>query len=75
MQSVCLKDARASGPLAEETSLVGLTFGGYLHSKVFHNFDVSLMSMYSLNLFLFDGHEVILTFAVLLSNYHDWVVR
>ncbi|XVE83071.1 hypothetical protein DITRI_Ditri16bG0057400 [Diplodiscus trichospermus] len=34
MQSVCLKDARAAGPLAEETSLVGLTFGGYLHSKI-----------------------------------------
>lgn len=49
MQSVCLKDARAAGPLAEETSLVGLTFGGYLHSKVVHNFDTSLMSMYSLN--------------------------
>ncbi|XVF59091.1 hypothetical protein PTKIN_Ptkin07bG0247000 [Pterospermum kingtungense] len=34
MQSVCLKEARAAGPLAEETSLVGLTFGGYLHSKI-----------------------------------------
>ncbi|XWS33387.1 hypothetical protein CRYUN_Cryun22dG0077900 [Craigia yunnanensis] len=34
MQSVCLKNARAAGPLAEETSLVGLTFGGYLHSKI-----------------------------------------
>ncbi|XP_022751124.1 ubiquitin carboxyl-terminal hydrolase 17 isoform X2 [Durio zibethinus] len=34
MQSVCLKDARAAGPLAEETSLIGLTFGGYLHSKI-----------------------------------------
>ncbi|XWS29585.1 hypothetical protein CRYUN_Cryun24cG0041600 [Craigia yunnanensis] len=34
MQSVCLKEARASCPLAEETSLVGLTFGGYLHSKI-----------------------------------------
>ncbi|TYI40402.1 hypothetical protein ES332_A02G159400v1 [Gossypium tomentosum] len=34
MQSVCLKEARAAGPLAEETSLIGLTFGGYLHSKI-----------------------------------------
>ncbi|XP_021274587.1 ubiquitin carboxyl-terminal hydrolase 17 [Herrania umbratica] len=34
MQSVCLKEARAAGPLAEETTLVGLTFGGYLHSKI-----------------------------------------
>lgn len=34
MQSVCLKEADAAGSLAEETTLVGLTFGGYLHSKV-----------------------------------------
>ncbi|XP_022775014.1 ubiquitin carboxyl-terminal hydrolase 17-like isoform X2 [Durio zibethinus] len=34
MQSVCLKEVRAACPLAEETSLVGLTFGGYLHSKI-----------------------------------------
>ncbi|GMI67918.1 hypothetical protein HRI_000461100 [Hibiscus trionum] len=34
MQSVCLKEARAAGPLAEETSLIGLTFGGFLHSKI-----------------------------------------
>lgn len=35
MQSVFLKEADAAGPLAEETTLVGLTFGGYLHSKVY----------------------------------------
>ncbi|XP_031280673.1 ubiquitin carboxyl-terminal hydrolase 16-like [Pistacia vera] len=36
MQSVCLKEARvnASGPLEEETTLIGLTFGGYLRSKI-----------------------------------------
>ena len=36
MQSVCLKEAgvNASGSLEEETSLIGLTFGGYLRSKV-----------------------------------------
>ncbi|GLT70694.1 hypothetical protein SLA2020_427550 [Shorea laevis] len=34
MQSVCLKEAGAVGPLAEETTLVGLTFGGYLRSKI-----------------------------------------
>lgn len=34
MQSVCLKEAGAVGPLAEETTLVGMTFGGYLRSKV-----------------------------------------
>jgi len=34
MQSVFLKEAPAAGPFAEETTLVGLTFGGYLHSKV-----------------------------------------
>lgn len=36
MQSVCIKEAglNASGPLEEETSMIGLTFGGYLRSKV-----------------------------------------
>jgi ubiquitin carboxyl-terminal hydrolase 36/42 len=34
MQSVFLKEAPAAGPFAEETTLVGLTFGGYLHSKI-----------------------------------------
>ncbi|KAI3922161.1 hypothetical protein MKX01_005850 [Papaver californicum] len=36
MQSVCLKEAgvKAGVPHAEETTLVGLTFGGYLRSKI-----------------------------------------
>ncbi|XP_059456635.1 ubiquitin carboxyl-terminal hydrolase 17 isoform X2 [Corylus avellana] len=34
MQSVCLKEVGTGGPLAEETTLVGLTFGGYLRSKI-----------------------------------------
>ncbi|KAK3038334.1 hypothetical protein RJ639_031430 [Escallonia herrerae] len=36
MQSACLKEAgaKASGSLEEETTLVGLTFGGYLRSKI-----------------------------------------
>ncbi|CAN8264252.1 unnamed protein product [Cochlearia groenlandica] len=34
MQSVFLKEADATGQFAEETTLVGLTFGGYLHSKI-----------------------------------------
>ncbi|KAG7994178.1 hypothetical protein I3843_01G043900 [Carya illinoinensis] len=34
MQSVCLKEAGSMGPVAEETTLVGLTFGGYLRSKI-----------------------------------------
>lgn len=34
MQSVCLKDTGVVGPLAEDTTLVGLTFGGYLLSKI-----------------------------------------
>lgn len=36
MQSVCLKEARVSSGscLEEETSLIGLTFGGYLRSKI-----------------------------------------
>lgn len=36
MQSVCLKEAETTvpNPLEEETTLIGLTFGGYLRSKV-----------------------------------------
>ncbi|KAJ9170419.1 hypothetical protein P3X46_018528 [Hevea brasiliensis] len=34
MQSICLKEAGALGTLAEETTLVGLTFVGYLRSKI-----------------------------------------
>ncbi|XP_062099176.1 ubiquitin carboxyl-terminal hydrolase 16 isoform X2 [Humulus lupulus] len=36
MQSVCLAEPEisASGPLEEKTTLVGLTFGGYLRSKI-----------------------------------------
>lgn len=34
MQSVFLDEAGAGGPSAEETTLVGMTFGGYLRSKV-----------------------------------------
>lgn len=36
MQSVCLKEAgvNASGHVEEETTLMGLTFGGYLRSKI-----------------------------------------
>ncbi|KAJ4845930.1 hypothetical protein Tsubulata_008414 [Turnera subulata] len=36
MQSVCLKEAgvKALGSFEEETTLIGLTFGGYLRSKI-----------------------------------------
>lgn len=36
MQSICSMEAQAngSGPVEEETTLIGLTFGGYLLSKV-----------------------------------------
>ncbi|KAH0681635.1 hypothetical protein KY284_022720 [Solanum tuberosum] len=36
MQSICLKEAgvTAPGSFEEETSLIGLTFGGYLRSKI-----------------------------------------
>ncbi|KAH9756271.1 ubiquitin carboxyl-terminal hydrolase 16 [Citrus sinensis] len=36
MQSVCIEEAgvNASGPLEDETTLIGLTFGGYLRSKI-----------------------------------------
>lgn len=40
MQSVCLKEAglNASSSCEEETTLIGLTFGGYLRSKVSDDF-------------------------------------
>ncbi|XP_059624161.1 ubiquitin carboxyl-terminal hydrolase 17-like isoform X2 [Cornus florida] len=34
MQLVCLEEAGVVDPLAEESTLVGLTFGGYLRSKI-----------------------------------------
>ncbi|KAI3451214.1 hypothetical protein Pfo_007879 [Paulownia fortunei] len=34
MQSVCLEEAGVSGSLAEDSTLMGLTFGGYLRSKI-----------------------------------------
>ncbi|XP_010523321.1 PREDICTED: ubiquitin carboxyl-terminal hydrolase 17 [Tarenaya hassleriana] len=34
MQSVFLKEADAANQFAEDTTLIGLTFGGYLHSKI-----------------------------------------
>ncbi|RYQ81635.1 hypothetical protein Ahy_Scaffold1g107510 isoform F [Arachis hypogaea] len=34
MQAICLKEAGISSPLAEETTLIGYTFGGYLRSKI-----------------------------------------
>ncbi|CAA2989381.1 ubiquitin carboxyl-terminal hydrolase 17 isoform X1 [Olea europaea subsp. europaea] len=34
MQSICLEEAGVTGPLAEDSTLVGLTFGGYLRSKI-----------------------------------------
>lgn len=47
MQSVCLKEAgvKPDDVLAEETTLIQQTFGGYLQSKVFQfiNFLVSII--------------------------------
>ncbi|CAA0812515.1 Ubiquitin carboxyl-terminal hydrolase 17 [Striga hermonthica] len=34
MESTCLEDAGASGSSSEDSSLMGLTFGGYLRSKI-----------------------------------------
>ncbi|CAA2967806.1 ubiquitin carboxyl-terminal hydrolase 17-like [Olea europaea subsp. europaea] len=34
MQSICLEEAGIAGQLDEESTLVGLTFGGYLRSKI-----------------------------------------
>lgn len=40
MQRIYLKDAGISSPgsFEEETTLIGLTFGGYLRSKVIYSF-------------------------------------
>lgn len=40
MQKIYLKDAGVSSPgsFEEETSLIGLTFGGYLRSRVIYSF-------------------------------------
>ncbi|KAL9245606.1 hypothetical protein vseg_019235 [Gypsophila vaccaria] len=34
MQSVCVELARSVGQMVEDTTLVSMTFGGYLHSKI-----------------------------------------
>ncbi|KMT08626.1 hypothetical protein BVRB_6g139030 [Beta vulgaris subsp. vulgaris] len=34
MQSVCAELAGLTGPVAEHSTLVGMTFGGFLHSKI-----------------------------------------
>ncbi|PIN12517.1 Ubiquitin carboxyl-terminal hydrolase [Handroanthus impetiginosus] len=34
MQMICLEEAGISGSLAEDSTLMGLTFGGYLRSKI-----------------------------------------
>ncbi|KAH6782864.1 ubiquitin-specific protease 17 [Perilla frutescens var. hirtella] len=34
MQSICLEEAGLSGSFAEDSTLIGLTFGGYLRSKI-----------------------------------------
>ncbi|XP_042039381.1 ubiquitin carboxyl-terminal hydrolase 16-like [Salvia splendens] len=34
MQSIWLEEAHVSGPVAENSTLLGLTFGGYLRSKI-----------------------------------------
>lgn len=63
MQSVCLKEAgvNAEAPMAEETTLMQLIFGGYLRSKVFQwssgvNFDhigFLLLSYYALRFMIY----------------------
>ncbi|KAK9678858.1 hypothetical protein RND81_11G237300 [Saponaria officinalis] len=34
MQSVCVQLARSVGQMVEDTTLISMTFGGYLHSKI-----------------------------------------
>lgn len=59
MQSVCIKASEYDMPKTsklEDTTLIGLTFGGYLRSKV------SLPSTFLLYLIYFDLEGVIILF-------------
>lgn len=51
MQSVCLKEAGANavGKSADETTLIQLTFGGYLRSKVLSMSICLLVTLFFLN--------------------------
>ena len=73
MQSVCLKGAGAEGPVAQETTLVGLTFGGYLRSKVLPYFDVLHRLMHLIIDCLLTIVQVILVLVIIpVLNCHDW---
>lgn len=53
MQSVCLMESGVNAPrsLKEETTLIGLTFGGYLRSKVMYSitYHISVVVQLCLN--------------------------
>lgn len=50
MQSIWLEEAHVSGSLAEDSTLLGLTFGGYLRSKVcLHKADPLIFEFFYVN--------------------------
>jgi hypothetical protein len=69
MQSVCLKEAgvNAMDSFAEETTLIGLTFGGYLHSKVMHFLEINDIQRFNTKQFSF--YFILLSF-LLLTHLH-----
>lgn len=52
MQSVCVELSRIGGPEREESTLVGMTFGGFLHSKVWSSIQMASNDSSSLTLFV-----------------------
>lgn len=63
MQSVCAELAGLTGPVAEHSTLVGMTFGGFLHSKVW---GFLLMARINTTSFFILNVAEILAFAVTL---------
>lgn len=69
MQSVCLREVgvNMTGSSDEETTLIGLTFGGYLWSKVIHK-DQSILLLSPL---VFSRASTFLTLKIPLLNAND----
>lgn len=82
MQSACLVEPGISalGPLEEETTLIGLTFGGYLRSKVrlgilvLNFIELIILTIYSLYVFLRMLITIVLVIISLEKLFCTWVM-
>ena len=76
MQSVCLMEAgvNALGSLVEDTTLMGLTFGGYLRSKVIFISIWKSNSQLSFMFFLFSCHKCNTVLACVIDNFFIIVI-